>query len=225
MSTDGPVRVNDPPVDPPERPSRGRRLRDRSLGVIVGLLIATVGAAVLLASPPSYSAAATLVVLPSTSLTGDEVASYYDTLSQGQVVGTFAEVLRARVVEGPIDDPEVTVLVVPDTSVIRLVATGETARQAEGAAEQALAAAADPLDGLAAPYRVSVVSGAEGRAKREGRPVPLLVGVVTMAAVGAGLLAHRGERELDRLRTRDAPSERRVRRARTPSRASDRPPQ
>jgi len=176
------------------------------VGLLVGVLVLVPGGVVLLSRPSSYTAAASIVVLPDPSLPRDQAASYYDTLSQGQIVGTFAEVLRASVgSSGPSDAPPITVLVVPDTSVVRLVATGASASGAEAAADQALTASAAPLAQLSAPYRASVVSAAAGHAQREGRPLILLVGVLLIVALGAGLLARRAARELDRLRGRPAP--------------------
>ena len=62
------------------------------VGVVVALVLAGAGAFYAFSQQRSWVAESMLVVLPSADLDEATSASYYETLSRGQIVATFAEV-------------------------------------------------------------------------------------------------------------------------------------
>jgi hypothetical protein len=62
------------------------------VGVIVALALLGGGVAYALTQHRTWAAESMVVVLPATSLDDATSASYYETLSRGQIVATFAEV-------------------------------------------------------------------------------------------------------------------------------------
>lgn len=174
-------------------------------GLYVALLLAGVGLAFGLTRPVQFRATATLVVLPSRSIPADQAASYYDVLSRGQVVTTFAEILRLRVNaqggSGPVE-----VAPVPDTAVIQFSATGSTAAEAQRRANDGFARARRYFSALTSPYAVSVVSDATGSAQRLGTSRSLLLLAVGLAAVLAGAAVATAGRRLQRQATPPAPA-------------------
>jgi len=142
--------------------------------------------------PSEYRATSTLVVLPKAA--GAEVASYYDTLSQGQIATTFAQILALQgsrtAPEGGADAATVAVEVVPDTSLIQVTATTPRAATAEAAADDVLTRVSPYFDELNSPYDVSVVRPATGTAQRTGLALGTLAGVVVGVAVISGLAAY-----------------------------------
>lgn len=151
------------------------------------------GGAFWLQRPVEYQAATTLVVLPQSS--ASEAASYYDTLSRGQITTTLAEILSIKAVP---DDgsAEIAVEVVPDTSLIEVSATAADADAAEEAADQALGQAEPYFNQLGAPYQVSVVDTAEGSATEIGLAAGLLAAVIAAVSLIAGLATYMAVRSL-----------------------------
>lgn len=142
--------------------------------------------------PAEYEASTTLVVLPNDQLA--EAASYYDTLSQGQIVTTFAGILDLQATQvGAAGDEqirEVTVEVVPDTSLIQITGTATDAASAEAATDAVLAQSRVYFDQLTFPYQVNVVQGAAGTAQPTGLAPGLLAGVVAAVALIAGIATY-----------------------------------
>ncbi|SNX96675.1 hypothetical protein SAMN06893097_1057 [Geodermatophilus sabuli] len=159
-------------------------------------------------TPVEYQARATLVVLPQGGAA--EAASYYDTLSRGQIATTFAEILSLRAdpaaaAGGDGSDAEVTVEVVPDTSLIELSATAGAPGAAEAAADAALGQAQPYFDQLGAPYAVSVVEPAAGTAERAGLVLEVFAAVVAAVALIAGLASYLAVRALQHSRRQSRP--------------------
>ncbi len=156
----------------------------------MALVVAAAGFAFALSRPPQYRASATLVVLPDRALSVDDAASYYDVLSRGQVVTTFAEILRVRGLRGGGSGSSVEVSTVPDTAVIQLSATAATRAGAERQANQAFDDVSRYFSEVARPYRVLVVSDAAGSAEPVGSRVTLGAAVALGALVtGIGVAA------------------------------------
>lgn len=176
--------------------------RGLSAGIVTGVLVLGGGAGWSLTYQPTYTATATLLVLPNarSSQSGD-AASYYDTLSQGQIVSTFAQVLRAKtspawvVSGGPglttrqVAATKVNVTAVPSTSVISITAQGADPKIAERVVEAMAARSPHELNVLATPYRALTVDSGGGSAEKTGIDLTtLLVAVVAVAALaGVGV--------------------------------------
>ncbi len=181
------------------RPARRRRSRTALLsGVLVGLLVLVGGGVFWQLWPAEQRATSTLVVLPDAS--GVEVASYYDTLSSGQIATTFAQIVGLRAGEGAPSGVAVDVDVVPETSLIKVTATAGDAATAEAEADAALERARPYFDQLSAPYDLTAVQSAVGTAEPTGLAPALLAGVVAGLAVIAGLAAYVAVRGLQQAR-------------------------
>ncbi|HEY3684821.1 MAG TPA: Wzz/FepE/Etk N-terminal domain-containing protein [Streptosporangiaceae bacterium] len=179
-----------------------RRLWRRGIiaGVVAAVLVLCAGVGWSLRYKPSYTATATLLVLPNakSSQTGD-AASYYDTLSQGQIVETFAQVLRAKsspvwvVTAGPglttaqVARTGVTVTAVPGTSIISITAQGTDPAIAERVVEAMATISPHELNVLATPYRALTVDSGAGSAQKSGVDIPALLAAVVAVAVLAGV--------------------------------------
>jgi hypothetical protein len=164
----------------------------------VGLLVLVGGGVFWQLWPAEQRATSTLVVLPDAS--GVEVASYYDTLSSGQIATTFAEIVGLRAADGAPSGVTVDVDVVPETSLIKVTATAGDVATAEAEANAALERARPYFDQLSAPYDLSTVQSAEGTAEPTGLTPALLAGVVAGLAVIAGLAAYVAVRGLQQAR-------------------------
>lgn len=178
-----------------------RRGHSRRLPVLAGLLIAVLvglaGSALWFIRPSQYEASTALVVLPSGQ--NDESASFYDTLSRGQVVETFAEILGLQGGQQPeLRAAGVTVVVevVPDTSLIEVRATAADAVTAERFADSVLVESRPYFSQLSSPYSVSVVRDATDTAQQVGLPLGPLVAVVAVVAVLTGVAAALATRAL-----------------------------
>lgn len=204
--TDG-VGQSSPPLDN-ERPTRSRwphsplRL-SVAAGFLVAAVILGVGALVLVRQGVNWSATASVVVLPARDLDPETQAGYYETLSRGQVVATFAEMLRLRRFETAAGDAlrlppgqrkqvEVTVEVVPDTAVITVTARAADPTLAEEVVDHIVGAWVPEVYDLATPYAPTIVSWANGTARRLGtEPLQLGLALVFVALV-AGLAVQQG---------------------------------
>ncbi len=173
-------------------------------GAVVALLVVVAGAGLALVSQPKWTAESVLVVLPSTDLDTADSAAYYETLSRGQIVATFAEVADNLRFQNQAEENlglsdaqragvTTTVSVVPDTSVILVRTTAGTAAVAEQVADATTTLASAYLAGLSETYRTDLVHGAEGTATSSGTSpttvmalavaVGLIVGVAVQQAI------------------------------------------
>jgi hypothetical protein len=190
-------------------------------GLAVALLVLLVGWAFLQQRPTEYRAATTLVVLPDNA--NAEAASYYDTLSQGQIATTFAQILDLQATPPAAaagsDPATISVDVLPDTSLIQVTATATDAATAETAADATLTQVRPYFDQLGWPYEVSVVEPAAGTAERTGFSSSILFGALAVVALVAAIAAYLAVRTLQQTRAaRPAP-----RSAARPRRVVDRP--
>lgn len=182
--------------------STRQRLWRRGLiaGAVTGLLVLCGGVGWSLTYEPAYTATATLLVLPNakSSQTGD-AASYYDTLSQGQIVETFAQVLRAKsspawvasagpgVTTAQVAGTEVNVTAVPSTSVISITAQGTDPAVTERVVAAMAAKSPHELNVLSTPYRALTVDSGAGSAQKTGIDTPMLLAAVVVVAVLAAV--------------------------------------
>lgn len=169
-------------------------------GAIAALLVVVAGAGLALMSQPKWTAESVLVVLPSADLDTSDSAAYYETLSRGQIVATFAEVADNLRFQDQAEQNlqldaaqragvSTTVSVVPDTSVILVRTTAGSAAVAEQVADATTTLASAYLAGLSEPYRTDLVHGAEGTATSSGTSPIMLLGlaVVLGLIVGVGV--------------------------------------
>lgn len=185
------------PVDAARPAPASRRWPAAVAAVAVLLLVGLGGLAFWTSQPAQYQATTTLVVLPKAN--APEQASYFDTLSQGQVPTTFAQILQLRTT--PVDGATgITAALIPQTSLVQLTATAPSAQSAETAADAALAQATPYFDQILIPYRVDVVEPAAGHAVRTGLTFGLVIGVVGGLAVVMAIAAYLAVRALQRAR-------------------------
>jgi hypothetical protein len=179
----------------------GRALR-RSLvvGAVVAALLLAAGLVYALAQQKTWTAESVVVVLPASDLDDATSAAYYETLSRGQIVATFAEVagnlrfvqqaeerLGLTSEQGAQVTTEVTV--VPTTAVILVRASAPDAAVAERVADMTTEISSDYLAGLSEPFRTYQVHEAGGTATSSGTPVLLLLAASVLVALVAGLAA------------------------------------
>jgi hypothetical protein len=168
------------------------------VGVIVAVALLGGGVAYALTQHRTWAAESMVVVLPATSLDDATSASYYETLSRGQIVATFAEVAGSLGFEQQAEDrlgltagqrAQVTtdVSVVPDTAVILIRATADDADVAERMAAATTDLSVLYLAGLSKPYRVVTVPSAAGSASATGMSLPVLLAAALAVALVAGL--------------------------------------
>jgi capsular polysaccharide biosynthesis protein len=167
-------------------------------GAVVALLVVVAGAWLALTTPTKWTAESALVVLPGADLNASDSAAYYETLSRGQIVATFAEVadnLRfqqqaeqtLQLSDAQRADVTTTVSVVPDTSVILVRTTAGTAAIAEQMADATTTLASKYLAGLSKPYRTELVHSAQGSAFSSGTSPTTLLVIALVVALVAGV--------------------------------------
>ncbi len=167
-------------------------------GGVTFLLVAVVGCGYVISRPATWSARASVVVLPREGLDPLAVTGYYDTLSRGQVVATYAEILRLQRFEraaasgAGLDTAArrtvtTDVRVVTGTAMITIAATTRDARSAVGMADGILEAANSYISKLDQPYVVRIVSGAKGTAQQSTPSSPPLLAVIVVVALMLGV--------------------------------------
>jgi hypothetical protein len=166
--------------------------------VIVALALLGAGIAYALTQHRTWAAESMVVVLPAVTLDDATSASYYETLSRGQIVATFAEIAGGLGFEQQAEDQlgltagqraRVTtdVSVVPNTAVILIRATADDADVAQRMAAATTDLSVQYLAGLSKPYRVVTVPSAAGSATATGLSLPVLLAAALAVALVAGL--------------------------------------
>jgi len=165
------------------------------VGTVVALLLAAAGAFYAFGQQRSWVAESMLVVLPSADLDEATSASYYETLSRGQIVATFAEVAGTQRFEQQAEDRlglsaaqrdavSTEVSVVPDTAVILIRSTASDAEVAQQVSRITTQLSVGYLAGLTQPFRaVTVPSGGDAE------PTGMSPLVLAVAGLLAGLVA------------------------------------
>jgi len=182
------------------RSGSARRPLRRSvvLGLVLGILVLAAGGAVAATQHKSFTAEAVLVVLPSSDLDEGTSAAFYETMSRGQIIGTFAEVADNAVFQNQaMDDLGLAgaqraqtsseVSVVPNTSVILVRVTAAAAATSEQVADGAADRITIYLTGLSDAYRIQVVHQAGGSATPSGMSPALVLQLAGILAVVLGL--------------------------------------
>lgn len=167
-------------------------------GTIIALALVAAGVTYVLTQQRTWTAESMAVVLPAATLDDATSASYYETLSRGQIVATFAEVAGGLGFEQQAEDrlgltpqqrANVTteVTVVPDTAVILIRATADDASVAQRMAAATMDLSVQYLAGLSKPYRVVSVPAGDDSATPNGTSLPVLLAAIAAVALVAGL--------------------------------------
>lgn len=166
------------------------------IGAVVALLVLVAGLVLAGVSKAQWTAESVSVVLPDPKLDAADQAAYYETLSRGQIVATFAEVasnarfqLQAEQNLGldAAQQAEVTstVTVAPSTSVVLIQVVSSDRLIAEKVAGEMTAVSQTYLQGLSQPYRLDVVNPGTDTAYRSSTsPAVLVVAALVVALVG-----------------------------------------
>lgn len=184
------------------------------------LFVLGTGGAFAAVIPNSWSATATVMVLPAFGVDEGALPSFYETLSRGQIVATYAEMLRLQRFEkealrnlGLSQSQQrgvaVRTRVVPSTAVINITVSAPRRAVAEETADRVLEHSRAYVDSLGLPFMLEVASGADGSGARTGPAKgPLTVAVLVVALV-AGVATYQGFGQLAALwrRRPGAPAE------------------
>lgn len=184
---------SDPAMRRPKSTAARPLRRSIVLGLVVALLALAAGVGLAATQQRAFTAESVLVVLPKASLNDATSAAFYETMSRGQIVGTFAEVADNPTFERQSADKlaltdaqrkqvSTTVSVVPDTSVILVRVTAGAASVAEQLADATAALATTYLAKLSDAYRTQIVHSAQGSATTSGLSPTMLL--ILGAAVG-----------------------------------------
>lgn len=168
-------------------------------GALLALLVLATGAAFAATQQTTFTAESVLVVLPRADLDEATTAAFYETMSRGQIVGTFAEVANnASFQNQAMDNLGITgrqrtevsteVSVVPATSVILVRTTAGTAAVAERVADGSAGLTTTYLSGLSDAYRAQVVHQAAGSALSSGMSPTMLLVLAAVVAAALGLV-------------------------------------
>lgn len=186
-------------LSPGSRAAATRRPRNKLLpatlvGLLLGLIVALGGVALVARQQATYSATASLLVLPERQASPDTVASLYDSLSSGTVVESYRAVMSSagfsnqaidslglspRQREGITPD----VHVVPSTALVDATVTAPSGDVAERVADALAQRATSQLSETFNPYRITLVSPSAGTAEKSGPGSRTLLGVVVLLAL------------------------------------------
>lgn len=175
-----------------------RRLPSVIAGLIAFLVVAGAGSYYVLSRPATYTATASVVVLPAKNVSETAVSGYYETLSRGQIVETYAEVFRlpewSRAAIDALGVPAdvgakitTSASVVPSTAVIDVTATAPDGATAEDVVAGMVDRTSQYITSLAQPYDVHPISDASGTAKASGIPKIPFLAVVLLVAIVIGV--------------------------------------
>ena len=189
--------------------SRSRRRLGGSIvaGAVVGGLVLLVGSVLVLTRSSAWTGEASAVVLPAPQDDAQALAGYYDTLSQGQVVATMAQMTglerfttaagdALRLSRAEREEISVHVKVIPDTAVVTVRTEAPSARLAERMSDSVLDQTRRFVDGLGQPYRLELVSSARGTAEGSGAGTARSLGVIALVALVTGLAAQQAVQQL-----------------------------
>jgi hypothetical protein len=188
------VAASSPLIEPSrdEPAKKARRSARRTVAVLAGVGVALVvfgaGALFVTGRTEEYAATGSFVVLPGTT-TESIAAGLYDTLGRGQVVSTFAEIIRSA----PISDTPVgattSVTISPDTLVIVVEGRASTAAAAEAIAQSKMESGAKAVVALGTPFRIDAIDEPAGSAELQGLSDSKLLIAVILAAIILGIAA------------------------------------
>lgn len=188
-------------------------------GIVVFLLLGSVGLVFSLNVATQWAARSSVLVLPSKPVNPDQVPAYYETLSRGQMVSTLAELVRLGEFQTEVADQfgfsesqrasvELTVNVVADTAMLQVVATSEDPRLAATMVDGVVEASTGYIGDLVLPYALVPVSKGADNLTEFGLSAPLVFAVFFLVAMIFGLAVQQATFRLTKLA-----EQRRLRRA------------
>jgi capsular polysaccharide biosynthesis protein len=202
----------------------GRRTRALAVSVAAGLVavlcISAAAWAFAARRPAGWEAEARVVVLPEGRQGQPADTGYYEALSRGQVVGTFAEMVQLDRFEANAAaslsltpqqqrSVEVNATVIPDSAMITVAASAPDRATAEAMADNVVLSSSEELAAFAEPYTLELVNSATGQGRQVGLPgleyglimavVALVGGIAVQQAVHQLLAALEPRRSGDRV--------------------------
>jgi capsular polysaccharide biosynthesis protein len=193
-------------ISPRRRRSGASRWVPTGAALLIGLITFGIGGASVVGAAKTYQASATLLVLPNPKSATESIASLYEALSQGQIVGSFQAVMSSSGFErSAAGDTTVIVTVVPSTSLIDVKAKASSAVAAENAADAVANRAVDTLSTTFKPYTISLVSSAAHTGKTAGTGKGALLGIVALLSVIVGVAVYQAIRFLRGMRAAPRP--------------------
>jgi capsular polysaccharide biosynthesis protein len=179
--------------------SAGRPVRRSiAVGLLLALMALAGGVTLAVTQQQAWIAESVMVVLPRANLDDATSAAFYETMSRGQIVGTFAEVADnpsfqrqamndLQLTAAQKKTVSTTVSVVPDTSVILVRVSAGTPAAAEQVTDATAALASRNLASLSNAYRTQIVHSAQGTAAPSGTSPTLLLILSAGVALVAGV--------------------------------------
>jgi hypothetical protein len=194
--------VNAPLPAPGSRASRHRRrvLSAVVLPLLTFFVVTIAGGAYLLARPPVWQSGVSLAILPRPGADPADQASYYDTLSRGQIVSTAAKVVDEAV--GRSGTPSVVVLVVPETSVITLTIKAGDVDTASSVAVTSLTRAVGAINALKLPYEATVIDDGKDAPSKATPSIVKSAAVVVVIALALAAAVQQAQAAIRRRRGR-----------------------
>ncbi|MFV8165929.1 hypothetical protein ACNQVK_28160 [Mycobacterium sp. 134] len=175
-----------------------------TLLAMIGLLAGVLAAVVLTGREPSrYTAEATLAMLPSQQVPVTQAPGFWEVLSRGQATRSAAIVLADPkwLISGsaaagvPESELQLEAGAIPDTTLITVRMSANSAAVAETAMNKVLADSLVPAASATGPFRLEVVSAPDGSAKSAAPARTQMFGALGIAGLlvggGAGLLVSR----------------------------------
>ncbi len=194
--------VSRPPLRDPRPGRRSSGWRLVVIPLLVFIAVGVAGGAYLLGRPVAWQSGASLAILPRPSTNAANQASYYDTLSRGQIVSTAAKVADDAV--GRTGTPSVSVLVVPETSVITLTVKADSTNTASSVAAKSLVRATQAINSLKLPYEATVIDDGTGVPTKVTPSVVKDAAVVVVVGLALAAAAQQLQAALRRRKGRQA---------------------
>jgi capsular polysaccharide biosynthesis protein len=180
-------------------PSGRRALPSIVAGVVVAALVVATGVYFVSGRPTVWESRGSVLVLPASRLETNQVPGYYETLSRGQVVESYAEIVRLQrfadataeelgVPPAELSEVRADVSVPTGTALIQVRVTAPSAEVSERMTAGIVTAAAGYINDLAQPYDATVASDGVGTAQQRSPATKVLFGIVALAAVALGVI-------------------------------------
>lgn len=198
-------------------PARRRTFQSVAAGVLAAMIVVAAGAVLLFGTAEKWAGQTTVVVLPSKGIALGPAASYWDTLSQGQITSTVAKVLalpRFKELAGQylhlspakINAVSVSAQQVTGTALVTVTAQGPDGSDAANMSDAVVAQAEPAVNSLIAPYSVTVVSKTGGHASLSATTsTSKYLVILAVVAVALGFGVQQGVSQLLGARSRSGP--------------------
>lgn len=176
----------------------------------LGMLMGAVSADALTNRQNRYTAQATLAMLPARDLPLEQVSNFWEVLNRGQATGSAAIVLQdnrwlasaAAAAGVSRSDLVLSAGAIPETTLVTVTMTAQSAEAAEAALATVLADAVGPAAEVSGPFRLETVVPPDGSATAMS-PTPIQV-FGTLGIAGALIGAAAGYRASRFMRERSA---------------------